>query len=208
MMNNTPRSAVDFTISITPEIESSDVTYPSVFSTRSPWSFLLQDNRDVISTIARKSRDRNKQKGRSPRSKTKSPRRHKQRWNSRNPLDRHDRRRVQSSSPIRPFIFGFDPAIDRHLWTMWRIALTGRIVTDIMERKRNPGVDTTPKFVRPLKRPPAGLAESIYISGQTRQAAYRLMNTGHCPDNAILTQDFIFFGIPRVCLNKRTQCMY
>lgn len=200
-MNNTPRSAVDFTISTTPETESSDVTYPSVFTTRSPWRFHPKETQDsgagVISASPRKSRGRDPQKAHSPRSKTKSPRRHKHQRGSR---DARERRRAKSSSPYRSFMSGFDPTVNRHLWTMWRIAITGRIVTDIMERKKNPSVNTTATFVRPLKRPPAGLAESIYISNQTRQAAYHLMNTGHCPDNAILTQDFIFFGIPRVVL--------
>lgn len=145
-----------------------------------------------------KSRSTERNQFRSPRSKTNSPKRQNSR-NLRNTRSRNGTKRAISSSPPPTTRRSFDPTDNRHLWTMWRISITGKIVSDIMSRKER---DISTKYVRTLRRPPAGLAKSIYISNQTRLAAYSLMNCGHCPDNAILTRDFIFFGIPRVILNK------
>ncbi|XP_062572349.1 uncharacterized protein LOC134234313 [Saccostrea cucullata] len=205
MMDITPRSKVDFSISTTAE-DSSDNTYPIVSTARSPWSFInlpdtVQSQIDVVRRSQRKSRGRNRQTPHSPRSKTRSPRGRKR--TKKQLLDarvKNELSRAKSASPIRSLTPGFDPIANRHLWTMWRIAITTQIVSEMMERRKRG--DVTEQFVRTLIRPPSGLAESIYVTNKTRQAACRLMNNGSCPDNAMLTKDFIFFGIPRVVLKR------
>lgn len=193
MANNTPRSMLN--VSFSAEYSGDE------FTPRSPWSYIRSHHPSGFSREHgqdRKSRSTERNQFRSPRSKTNSPRRQNSR-NLRNTRSRNGTKRAISSSPPPTTRRSFDPTDNRHLWTMWRISITGKIVSDIMSRKER---DISTKYVRTLRRPPAGLAKSIYISNQTRLAAYSLMNCGHCPDNTILTRDFIFFGIPRVILNK------
>lgn len=192
-MDNTPRSMLN--VSFSAEYSGDE------FTPRSPWSYIRSQHASDFSKARcqdRQSRSTERNKLRSPRSKTTSPKREKGR-NSQNTRSRNGTKRTKSSSPPPATRRGFDPTVNRHLWTMWRISITGKIVSDIMSSKER---DISTRYVRTLRRPPAGLAKSIYISNQTRLAAYFLMNCGHCPDNAILTRDFIFFGIPRVNLNK------
>ena len=198
-----PRSALNVSFDTTHREEIIDSTPESEYTPRSPWSyfrFQTESNgtTDELRSTRRKSREIARHTPRSARSKTSSPRRRK-RPNSRGSQSKNSR--AKSSSPPPSSRQRFDPTVNRHLWTMWRIAITSEIVTDIFSHCED---DVSTKNVRRLKN----LAKRIYISNQTRQAAYSMMNSGVRPDNAILTRDFLFFGIPRVILNRRTDRLH
>uniref|UniRef100_A0A2C9M1X1 Uncharacterized protein n=1 Tax=Biomphalaria glabrata TaxID=6526 RepID=A0A2C9M1X1_BIOGL len=98
----------------------------------------------------------------------------------------------------------FDPMKDRHLWTMWRTAVNGRIVDEVRKLERiksergseasnhldssNPGVYGKAIVAPPLKR-------FIKLDEHNREAAQHFQNLGQ---GRLETDQFVYYGLPRV----------
>lgn len=112
------------------------------------------------------------------------------------------------SSPMKGF--KFDPMKNTHLWTMWRIGNTEKIVNFTKhkseESNRQNGSDYgifsgTPYGSPTLLVPP--LAHNISVTGTTRIKAAEMMSvvTNDEPSD-LKTGQFIYFGLPRVTLKN------
>uniref|UniRef100_A0A0B7A291 Uncharacterized protein n=1 Tax=Arion vulgaris TaxID=1028688 RepID=A0A0B7A291_9EUPU len=97
----------------------------------------------------------------------------------------------------------FDPLKDRHMWTMWRTAVNGRIVdevrrlekdklekgTDSVDSVASNGVYGTALYVTPLK-------QFIKLDNDQRQdIPNQILSLG---EGILQTAQFVYYGLPRV----------
>jgi hypothetical protein len=103
----------------------------------------------------------------------------------------------------------FDPMKDRHLWTMWRTAVNGRIVDEVrqLEQKKIelgpmavphyesvlPGMYGKALVVTPLKR-------FIRVDQDSKAIADQMSN---CGQGILATSQFVYYGLPRVYVSHR-----
>lgn len=99
----------------------------------------------------------------------------------------------------------FDPMKDRHMWTMWRTAVNGRIVDEVrlLERIKSergpsaeqnsdpstPGVYGKALVATPLKR---------FIRFDDESNAYQMSSLGQ---GSLETSQFVYYGLPRVVVS-------
>lgn len=134
--------------------------------------------------MQRKSRSRDKTPSTSPRSVKSLTSQNSRRAKSAPPLYNEKRTKM------------FDPVQNTHLWTMWRIAVTERIVNEGKTRNVN-----TEKFSAFMLRPP--LRKYIHVTNATHKMAYALMGPGdRMSASELLTGQFIYFGLPRIVIKN------
>ena len=94
----------------------------------------------------------------------------------------------------------FDPTINRHLWAMWRIGATEKIINETKMRDKRGQHNNG--FSSVLQRPPGNLGRLINVTQSTRQRVGVLMDGGdRSTTSDLLTKQFIYFGLPRVTLS-------
>lgn len=101
----------------------------------------------------------------------------------------------------------FDPMKDLHMWTMWRVAVNGRIVDETRRRFRAPVVkggesDSNP-YGRALIKTP--LDRFIRVENGSQNLAGLMMDPHGEGGGHLATQQFVFYGVPRVVLKKPKQ---
>ncbi|XP_076441496.1 uncharacterized protein LOC143280655 [Babylonia areolata] len=119
----------------------------------------------------------------------------------------------------------FDPSKDRHLWTMWRVAVTGRIM-DGVRRKENLSAQSprTPQPLLQQQQQRGGRQEQgedwqryqygpalvktpldrfIRVeNGANNTLATLMMHPRGEGGSQLQTEQFVFYGVPRVVLRK------
>ena len=106
----------------------------------------------------------------------------------------------------------FDPMTDRKKWSVWRTAVTGRIMDEVRRLERAKA-ELEPSWGDPhthrvapgpygkcLEHPP--LRKYIRVGGGSREMARGLMHQGQ---GKLLPSQFVYFGIPRVYIPGGTQ---
>ncbi|KAK7101119.1 uncharacterized protein [Littorina saxatilis] len=112
----------------------------------------------------------------------------------------------------------FDPMKDLHMWTMWRVAVNGRIVEETRKNKNRPhtaaastaastanrhaDLDSNP-FGRALVKTP--LHRFIRVENGSNDIAGLMMDPHGEGGRSLGTQQFVFYGVPRVVLKKPKQ---
>ncbi|CAG5134506.1 unnamed protein product [Candidula unifasciata] len=108
--------------------------------------------------------------------------------------------------PQSDLITSFDPMKDRHLWTMWRTAVNGRIVDEVRHlerRKSEMGVNPSSNFDasipgmygKALVAPP--LKRFIKFGDEESRAVAVQMSSG-LGQGSLETSQFVYYGLPRV----------
>lgn len=113
-------------------------------------------------------------------------------------------------APDSDLITSFDPMQDRHLWTMWRTAVNGRIVDEVrqLERRKNemggfpsstvdasvPGMYGKALVAPPLKR-------FIKFGNEESKAVAVQMSYG-LGQGSLETSQFVYYGLPRVYVSQ------
>lgn len=124
------------------------------------------------------------------------------------------RSKYSSNTEYHRVPFMFEPTKNFHLWTMWRIGNTEKIIKftqnkthkDENEMESQYGIFSGTPYGSPtLLVPP--LARNISITGTTRQKANKMMSMKRGePQSELNTGQFIYFGLPRVVLySDRTE---
>jgi hypothetical protein len=106
--------------------------------------------------------------------------------------------------------FTFDPMENLHLWTMWRIGNTEKIVNFTKLKTSNTGEQSdlqhgvfsgVPSGSPTLLVPP--LAGNIKVTGTTGQKATQMMHlTRADPPSKLKAGQYIYYGLPRVVLKE------
>ena len=112
----------------------------------------------------------------------------------------------------------FDPMKDLHMWTMWRVAVNGRIVDETRKRNRaqpargaggggggGGGGGESADFAsnpygRALIKTP--LDRFIRVENGSQSLAGVMMDPHGEGGGHLATQQFVFYGVPRVVLKK------
>lgn len=104
--------------------------------------------------------------------------------------------------------FTFDPMKNMHLWTMWRIGNTEKIVNFTKHRESEVylhnelqhGIFSGVPYGSPtLLVPP--LASNINVTEATKRRATEMMHSNE-GDSVLKAGQFIYFGLPRVALKN------
>ncbi|KAK7495919.1 hypothetical protein BaRGS_00012909 [Batillaria attramentaria] len=105
-------------------------------------------------------------------------------------------------SPESELTTSFDPMKDMHMWTMWRAAVNGRIVDEARKRQHRgapPGQDFNPYGKALVKTP---LDRFIRMGNSSQNIAHVMMDPHQAGNGHLHTNQFVFYGVPRVVLNK------
>ena len=107
-------------------------------------------------------------------------------------------------------MFTFDPMENLHLWTMWRIGNTEKIInftkfktsnTDEQSDLQHGVFSGVPSGSPTLLVPP--LAGNIKVTGTTGQKATQMMHLPRAvPPSKLKAGQFIYYGLPRVVLKE------
>ncbi|XP_012941846.1 uncharacterized protein LOC101860993 [Aplysia californica] len=93
----------------------------------------------------------------------------------------------------------FDPMKDRHMWTMWRTAVNGRILDEVQRLEKirpvEPGLYGTALVTPPLRK-------FIRFGDNSKEIARHLMSQGK---GRLLATQFIYYGLPRVYISNPQQ---
>ncbi|KAL8605865.1 hypothetical protein ACOMHN_040509 [Nucella lapillus] len=135
---------------------------------------------------------------------------------------RHPQNGIPPSSSYNPYHPGgrhrmvksdltmsFDPMKDLHMWTMWRVAVNGRIVDETRRRKQSAsenerGGDPPPNPYL-VKTP---LDRFIRVDNGSRNIAGVLMDPHGQGGASLATQQFVYYGVPRVVLKKAKKVVH
>ncbi|XP_076462025.1 uncharacterized protein LOC143294537 isoform X2 [Babylonia areolata] len=113
----------------------------------------------------------------------------------------------------------FDPMKDLHMWTMWRVAVNGRIVDETMRRSRaqqpttegagaggHGDLDPNP-YGRALVKTP--LDRFIRVGNSSQDIAGVMMDPhGQGGGAGLQTRQFVYYGVPRVVLKKTKKVVH
>lgn len=97
----------------------------------------------------------------------------------------------------------FDPSQNVHLWTMWRIAVTEQVIRNTKAQETLQNDKKKSKISHTLTSPP--LSQYIQVTSKTHERANAMM--GRWDDQSssdLLTNQFIYYGLPRVNIKKGT----
>ncbi|KAL8603553.1 hypothetical protein ACOMHN_052782 [Nucella lapillus] len=104
-------------------------------------------------------------------------------------------------------VTSFDPMKDRHLWTMWRIAVNGRIMDEMRRRNQSPPPrqeggkrSELYPYGQALVRTP--MSRFIRVENGSNALARVMMNPGGEGGSELTIPQFVFYGVPRVVLKK------
>lgn len=115
--------------------------------------------------------------------------------------------RPGQKAPESELKMSFDPMKDLHMWTMWRVAVNGRIVDETRRRNRaqpaNGGDYDSNPFGRALIKTP--LDRFIRVENGSQSLAGVMMDPHGEGGGHLATQQFVFYGVPRVVLKKPKQ---
>ncbi|CAL1539953.1 unnamed protein product [Lymnaea stagnalis] len=117
---------------------------------------------------------------------------------------RRDSKSPAAHDPDSSLSTSFDPMRDRHMWTMWRTAVNGRIVDEVRklekiksERGSEASVSLDSKapgvYGRAIVAPP--LKRFIRFDEQSKEMANQLSSVGQ---GRLQTDQFVYYGLPRV----------
>ncbi|BFY99406.1 hypothetical protein BsWGS_02446 [Bradybaena similaris] len=109
-------------------------------------------------------------------------------------------------APNSDLITSFDPMQDRHMWTMWRTAVNGRIVDEVrqLERRKsemgglsslNADASVPGMYGKALVAPP--LKRFIKFGNAESKAVAVQMSYG-LGQGSLETSQFVYYGLPRV----------